>query len=102
MSQLPRTRDPVTEVFEAIAQAKRTAPQGRTHCRVAVRSRTGQLLASFVLGGDAQLQAFAEQARRLGYLMAVNEWDAPGCYEFSFDRRAANEAIDHPRRRRED
>ena len=92
-------RDPVTEVFDAIAHAKRSAPGGGGEWKVAVRSRTGQLLASFVLGSHEQVLAFADRAATLGYLMALNDWEGGSSFDFSFDRRAANEAIDHPARR---
>jgi hypothetical protein len=95
----PLRRDPVSEVFDAIAHARRSAPGGGGDWKVAVRSRTGQLLASFLLGSQAQVLAFAERAGALGYQMTLNEWEGSGSYDFCFDRRAANEAIDHPRRR---
>jgi hypothetical protein len=31
--------------------------------------------------------------------MTRNEWEGGHSHEFSFERRAANEALDHPRRR---
>jgi hypothetical protein len=93
-------RDPVTEVFDAILQAKRSAPGAGGEWKVAVRSRTGQLMAKFTLGSQEQVLAFAERVRPLGYRMALNEWEDGGRYDFSFDRRAANEALDPPRRRR--
>ena len=92
-------RDPVSEVFEAILQARRSVPGGRGHWSVAVRSRTGQLMARFTLGSREQLLAFAQRLEPLGYRMARNEWEAGESYDFSFDRRAANEAMDPPRRR---
>jgi hypothetical protein len=91
--------DPVTEVFDAAVQARRFAPGGAGEWRVAVRSRTGQLLATFTMGSWDQVLAFAEQVAPLGYHMAPNEWEGGHCWDFSFDRRAANEAIDPPRRR---
>jgi hypothetical protein len=91
--------DPVTEVFDAIVQARRARPETRGEWKVAVRSRTGQLLAAFMLGSREQLLDFAERVEPLGYRMNRIEWDGDHSYEFSFDRRAANEAIDPPRRR---
>lgn len=101
MSSLPR-RDPVTEVFEAFSAARRVAPGGDGEWKVAVRSRTGQLLATFVLGSAAQVRAFGDRVRPLGYQLAANEWEGHQCFDCCFDRRAANEAIDHPRRRHGD
>ena len=95
-------RDPVTEVFDAITAARRSAPGGGGEWRVAVRSRTGQLMATFILGSFQQVMAFADRVRPLGYQMALNDWDGADSYDFSFDRRAANEAFDPPRRRAAD
>lgn len=89
-------RDPVTEVFEAIAQVRRGTPGSGGEWPVAVRSRTGQLMARFTLDSQEQLLAFAGRMRPLGYRMQRQE---DGCFDFSFDRRAANEAQDHPNRR---
>jgi hypothetical protein len=97
----PLRRDPVSEVFEAIAAARRAAPaDGAGACQVSVRSRTGQLLATFLLGSRAQVLAFAERVRPLGYRMAPGDRDGGAGYDFSLERRAANETIDPPRRRR--
>lgn len=92
-------RDPVTEVFDAAAQARRIAPGAGADWKVAVRSRTGQLLATFLLGSQAQVLAFAERVRPLGYRMVPNDWEGGESYDFCFDRRAANEALHHPQRR---
>jgi hypothetical protein len=93
-------RDPVAEVFEAIAQVRRATPGGLGgECTVTVRSRTGQLMARFTLDGHEQVFSFAELVRPLGYRMQRNQ-EQGGCrYDFSVDRRAANEAQDHPNRR---
>ncbi|KQT13833.1 hypothetical protein [Ramlibacter sp. Leaf400] len=100
-SAWPR-RDPVTEVFEAIHQARRAAPGGRGEWQVSVRGRTGQLMARFTLDSREQVLAFAQRVRPLGLRMARGE-GAPGDrYDFSFDRRAANEAVEHPHRREHD
>lgn len=101
MSSIARS-DPVTEIFEAIAAAKRRAAGGHDDWKVLVRSRTGQLLASFLLASEEQVLAFAELVRPLGYQMAPSEWEAGRCFDFSLERRAANETIDHPRRRKDD
>lgn len=99
MKALTPRSDPVTEIFDAIAQSKKAVPGAGADCEVAVRSRTGQVIARFRLANVGQVLAFAEQALALGYHMAWNDWDGAGCYDFSVDRRAANEAIDHPARR---
>lgn len=96
------SRDPVTEVFDAVACARRSAPNGGGEWKVAVRSRTGQLLATFLLGSHAQVLALADQLAPLGYRMALNEWEGGDSYDFCFDRRAANETLDHPQRRSAD
>lgn len=94
--------DPVAEVFDAIAQARRRAPGTGLACRVAVRSRTGQLLATFVLDNAPQLQAFEERMRPLGYHMAADAVAGTPRYDFALDRRAANQALHAPCRRRSD
>jgi hypothetical protein len=94
--------DRVTEVFDAVVQARRSAPGGGGGWRVAVRSRTGQLLAAFTLGSYEQVLAFSNRVAPIGYHMALNEWDGAQSYDFSFDRRAANETLDAPRRRSTD
>ena len=68
-------------------------------CRVAVRSRTGQLLAVFVLDNLPQLQAFEQRMRPLGYHMTADRGGATPRFDFSFDRRAANQALHAPSRR---
>lgn len=95
-------RDPVSEIFDAATLARRRAPGGGGDWKVAVRSRTGQLLATFLLGSQEQVFVFAELVRPLGYQMAPSDWEGPQCFDFSFERRAANETIDHPCRRRGD
>ena len=92
-------RDPVTEVFDAIAQVRRASPGGLGERTVAVRSRTGQLMARFTLDSVEQVLAFAELVRPLGYRMERSEEQGGERFDFSFDRRAANEAQDHPNRR---
>ena len=89
-------RDPVAEVFDAIAQVRRRMPGGRGEWTVAVRSRTGQLMARFTLDSQEQVVAFADIVRPLGYRM---QRQPDGSFDFCFDRRAANEAQDHPNRR---
>lgn len=95
-------RDHVTEVFEAIHQARRSAPGNRGEWQVSVRSRTGQLMARFTLDSREQVLAFAQRVRPLGLRMARCEGEPGEHYDFSFDRRAANEAVDHPHRREHD
>jgi hypothetical protein len=92
-------RDPVAEVFEAIAQVRRAAPGGLGEYTVTVRSRTGQLMARFTLDSREQVLAFAELVRPLGYRMGRSEEQGDERFDFSFDRRAANEAQVHPNRR---
>ncbi len=94
--------DPVAEVFDAITQVRRCAPGAGLACRVAVRSRTGQLLATFVLDNSPQLQAFEEHMRPLGYHMTADPAASTPRYDFSFDRRAANQSLHAPCRRRSD
>lgn len=95
-------RDPVAEIFDAITHARRSAPGGSAACRVAIRSRTGQLLATFLLDNPQQLESFGERMVPLGYRMGVVGAGGSLRYDFSFDRRAANEARDAPHRRRDD
>lgn len=95
-------RDPVAEIFDAITQARRSAPGCGTACRVAIRSRTGQLLASFVLDNPQQLQSFGERMVPLGYRESVVGTGGNERHDFSVDRRAANEALHAPHRRRDD
>ena len=89
-------RDPGSEVFEAHAQVRRAAPAGAGDWTVAVRGRTGQLMARFTLDSHEQVLAFADRIRPLGYRMQRQD---DGSFDFSVDRRAANEAQDHPNRR---
>ena len=89
-------RDPVSEVFEAISRVRRGTPGSGGEWTVAVRSRTGQLMARFTLDSREQVLAFAGLVRPFGYRMQRRQ---DGCFDFSLDRRAANEAQDHPNRR---
>lgn len=94
--------DPVAEIFDAITQARLGAPGCGTACRVAVRSRTGQLLATFVLDNAQQLQSFGERMAPLGYRASVVGSGGNARHDFSIDRRAANEALHAPHRRQGD
>lgn len=96
------SRDPVAEIFDAITQARRCAPEPGPACRVAVRSRTGQLLAAFLLDNPQQLQSFSERMLPLGYRMSAGGASDSPRYDFSFDRRAANQALHAPHRRKDD
>jgi len=98
----PPRRDPVTEVFEAAVRARHDAPGGEDGWTVAVRSRTGQLMARFTLGSRAQVLAFARKVRLLGYRMTRREREGGRDFDFCLDRRAANQALRHPLRRRDD
>ena len=91
--------DPVAEVFDAITQVRRCAPGAGLACRVAVRSRTGQLLAVFMLDNSPQLQAFEQRMRPLGYRMSADSAAGTPRYDFSIERRAANQALQAPCRR---
>lgn len=103
MQQTPApATDPVAEVFDAVTQARHCSPGGGPAARVAVRSRTGQLLAVFLLDNAQQVQAFGARIRRLGYHMTGGEGAGVQRYDCSIERRAANETIHAPRRRKAD
>ncbi len=98
----PPSRDSAAEVFDAITQARRCAPGAGLPCRVAVRSRTGQLLATFLLDNSQQLHSFEERMLPLGYRMAADQVDGSPRYDFSVERRAANGSLHAPHRRKDD
>lgn len=70
-------------------------PEPSARCSAADRNAlSAVLLANYTAADGAR-----PTVEPLGFRMTRNEWEGGHSHEFSFERRAANEALDHPRRR---
>jgi len=91
-------RDPVTEVFEAVAQLRRASPGASGGREVAVRSRTGQLLARFT---PDSMSRYLRSRSSSGH--PASAWSTARnrrrSLRLQLRCRCANEAQDHPNRR---
>lgn len=88
---------------EAARLAKVLAAAGHEVWRVAVRDLSGMPIVSYEFSSHAQVDAFASEVRPLGFarICMVAEHGCITC-DFALNRRAANERLAHPSRRRED
>jgi hypothetical protein len=70
---------------------------------VAVRDTTGMPIVNYLFSSRAQVDAFTNQVRPLGFTR-ICTIAADGCTtcDFALNRRAANERLAHPARRKED
>jgi hypothetical protein len=91
------------QLQEAARSAWVLAPIGHEVWRVAVRDLSGMPIVSYLFSSQAQVDAFASEVRFLGFvrICTVAENGCTTC-DFAFNRRAANERLAHPARRKGD
>jgi hypothetical protein len=70
---------------------------------VAVRDMTGMPIVNYLFSSQAQVDVFANHVRTLGFsrICTVAEDGCTTC-DFALNRRAANQRLAHPGRRKED
>jgi hypothetical protein len=88
---------------EAARLAKVAAAAGHEVWSVAVRDLTGMPIVNYRFSSREQVDVFTSEVRPLGFtrICTVDEDGCTTC-DFALDRRAANEKLAHPARRRQD